>query len=89
MRNAVSQPRLALLSSPRSGSNPLAGPVGIASQPVDPRYLDVYDETDRRVGLALFDPAFRREALAALSASLAPEELPVHAPAGRVAALAS
>ena len=89
MSNVRSLPRLALLSSPRPGSNVLTGPVGIASQPVDPRYLDAYDEMDRRVGLALFDPAYRREALAALSASLTPEALPVHAPAGGVAALAS
>ena len=89
MPYATGLPRLALLSSPRPGSDALTGPVGIVSQPVDPRYLDVYDETDRRVGLALFDPAFRREALAALSASRAPEELTVPAPAGSVAALAS
>jgi hypothetical protein len=89
MRNVTSLPRLALLSSPRPGSDALTGPVGIAHQPVDPRYLDAYDEADRRVGLALFDPAYCREALAALSASLAPEELPVRAPARDVAALAS
>ena len=89
MQNARSLPRLALLSSPRLGSNPLTGPTGIPSQPPDPRFLDSYDETDRRVGLALFDPAYRRDALAALTAALAPEELSVHAPAGGVAALAS
>jgi hypothetical protein len=89
MPNVRSLPRLALLSSPRPGSDALTGPVGIASQPVDPRYADSYDETDRRVGLALFDNTFRREALAALSASLAPRELPVHAPERGVAALAS
>ena len=94
MRNATSLPRLALLSSPRPGSDPLTGPVGIASQPVDPRYADSYDEMDRCVGLALFDTVFRRETLSATSASLArvspaPEDLPVHAPAGGVAALAS
>ena len=89
MPKLVSLPRLVLLSSPRSGNDVLTGPVAIPSQPVDPRYVDAYDETDRRVGLALFDPAYCREALAALSASLAPEELPVRAPARDVAALAS
>ena len=89
MRNLTSLPRLALLSSPLSGSNPLTGPVGIASQPVDPRYVASYDEMDRRVGLALFDARYRRDVLAALSASLIPEEIPAHAPAGGVAALAS
>jgi hypothetical protein len=89
MPRLVSLPRLALLSSPRSGNNVLTGPIGIPSQPVDPRYVDSYDETDRRVGLALFDSAYRREALVALSASLSTEDLAVRAPAGRVAALAS
>ena len=82
-------PRLALLPSPSPGSDFLKGMVHIPSLPVDPRYLDSYDERDRRAGLALFDPAFGREALAALGAALAPEEPPVHAPAGGVAALAS
>ena len=89
MQNVSSLPRLALLSSPRPGSDVLTGPARIPAQPVDPRYLDAYDETDRRVGLALFDPSFRRLALAALTAALAPEELPVDAPARGVAALAS
>jgi hypothetical protein len=89
MPRLVSLPRLALLSSPRSGNDVLTGAGGIPSQPVDPRYVDAYDETDRRVGLALFDSAYRREALAALSASLPTEEFAVHAPAGSVAALAS
>jgi hypothetical protein len=89
MPNVRSLPRLALLSSPRRGSDALTGSVEIVDQPVDPRYLDSYDEMDRRVGLALFDPIFRRETLAALSASLTPEELPVQAPARGFAALAS
>ena len=89
MPNVRSLPRLALLSSPRPGSDALTGPVAIASQAVDSRYVDAYDEMDRRVGLALFDPAFRGQALASLRASLLPEELPVHAPTGGVAALAS
>ena len=89
MLNVTGLPRLALLSSRPPGSEVLTGPVGIPSQPVDPRYLDSYDEADRRVGLALFDPAFGREALAALGAELIPEETPVRAPAGGVAALAS
>lgn len=89
MRTRASSPRLALLSSRRPGSNPLTGLTGIPSQPIDPRYLDSYDEMDRRVGLALFDPTSSRQALQALSAALTLEELPVHAPTGSVAALAS
>jgi hypothetical protein len=89
MPKLVSLPRLVLLSSPRSGNDVLTGAVGIPSLPVDPRYVDSYDETDRRVGLALFDSAYRRQALAALSASLPSEESAAHAPTGSVAALAS
>ena len=89
MLNVTSPPRLALLPSPSSGSDALKGAVHIPSLPVDPRFLDSYDEMDRQAGLALFDPAFAREALAALRAELAREEPPVHAPTGGVAALAS
>jgi hypothetical protein len=89
MPSLVSLPRLVLLSSQRFGSDVLTGPVGIPSSPVDPRYLDAYDETDRRVGLALFDSAYRRQALTNLSVSLPSEGFAVHAPAGSVAALAS
>ena len=89
MPYVTSLPRLALLLSPPPGSDVLTGMVHIPSQPVDPRFRDSYDELDRRVGLALFDPAFRRDALAALGAALVPEESSVHAPAGGVAALAS
>jgi hypothetical protein len=66
------------LSSPLSGNDPLHGPSGLISQPVIAEYADTYSELDRNVGLALFDPAFRRAALNTLKESLVPERpLPV------------
>lgn len=57
-------------SFPPSGADPLHGPSGIPSQPVIARYEDSYSDLDRRVGLALFDGAYRRAALAELKESL-------------------
>jgi hypothetical protein len=53
------------------------------------RYEDSYSDLDRRVGLALFDSAYRRGALAALKESLAPERSRPAIRHGDLAAVAS
>jgi hypothetical protein len=60
-------------SFPPSGNDPLRGRSDIPSQPVIAEYEDSYSDLDRRIGLALFDSAYRRGALAALKESLVAE----------------
>ena len=77
-----------VLSFPPSGTDPLLGPSDIPSQPVIAEYEDSYSDLDRRVGLALFDSAYRRGALASLKESLLQERpRPVIRP-GTLAAVA-
>lgn len=70
MSTLLSSRRPAVSSFPPSGTDPLHGPSDIPSQPVIARYGDSYSDLDRRVGLALFDGAYRRAALAELKESL-------------------
>lgn len=72
-----------------SGSDPLHGPSGIPSQAVIAEYEDSYSDLDRRVGLALFDGAHRRGALAALKDPLAEEQPRPVVQSGGLAAVAS
>lgn len=51
--------------------NPLTGPDHVSAQLVDPRYLGAYDDSDRTVGMVMFDRRHRERELN----SLEPEEI--------------